>query len=914
MSRFDTRHGRTDRPSADDDQAIVRAQIDQKRYGALLRSIAGVLFLGAPFRGSSMQPLAALLARIVAPIGYAKHSEVLQWLSPESVPIKDLLHDFLLVVNNRSIPLVCFHELLDSKIPKVPSQKAMIVDEFSAGIPGFPHVQLACDHSNLNKHSHCDAPNYRLIVSELRKLADGSHARIKSRSTPVEVTNGATDISDVAVKDCLRKIWVTDPYMDMAKIKQRKEDPIDEVGSWIMSDLTYTRWLNDQDSQALWICGTAGKGKTMLSIVVIEQLLERCKLSGQASSTVLCYFFFDHQFAARQTPASLLRTLIWQLICQHPSCATVLISEFQSKGETWLSDSDPYGELWTIFIETIQRNESIESLLIVIDALDECQSESRDALIKSFKSLLTTDKATINPLRRVKVRILITSRPETSLTTHWPDLIFIDLDSSEASIAAVKTYVGLKVDELFKDKGLKEELVQDISRELFAKAEGTFLWVSLTCQALAHELRLRTKAKEILKKFPKGLQDLYRRLLAQVLFESEDEDLEDGAQTDAKFSASILRAVLLAVRPLRLEELAILAELPLEHRDERKAISEYVSLCYSFLIVKDSVVTLVHQTAQEFLRKESTGLLDPANEEKLHLRYAINCLDHAWSSRDVLAAMAHDAARFRLYDPDKFTTHEYQVLYPYVHWTGHLSDVSASADCEGHPILNKVETDEDFLSHLIVVYNAPLVSRTPDWRSWNLLHFAAHSGLALIVQNYCRSPLMSATLINAPTSNGDTALYIAAKNGQTGVVQPLLDAGADVNAQGSEYGNALQAASRHGNEVVVKLLLDAGADVNALGRNFGNALQVASCHSNEVVVKLLLDAGADINAQGGNYGNALQVASSHGNEVVVKLLLDTGADVNAQGGEYGNALQLASRHGNEVVVKLLLDAGANANA
>ena len=69
------------------------------------------------------------------------------------------------------------------------------------------------------------------------------------------------------------------------------------------------------------------------------------------------------------------------------------------------------------------------------------------------------------------------------------------------------------------------------------------------------------------------------------------------------------------------------------------------------------------------------------------------------------------------------------------------------------------------------------------------------------------------------TTNTNTAaelnsrLIAASEDGESGVVQLLLEAGADANAWGNM---ALASAAYHGHCEVVKLLLESGADVHAM--------------------------------------------------------------------------------------------------
>ncbi|KAF1356224.1 ankyrin repeat-containing domain protein, partial [Delphinella strobiligena] len=98
------------------------------------------------------------------------------------------------------------------------------------------------------------------------------------------------------------------------------------------------------------------------------------------------------------------------------------------------------------------------------------------------------------------------------------------------------------------------------------------------------------------------------------------------------------------------------------------------------------------------------------------------------------------------------------------------------------------------------------------------------------------------------------------------------------------YGSGLQAAAYSQKIGIVQMLLDQGADVNVQGGHYGNALQAACAthRANGKTVEMLLDRGADVNAQGGVHGTALCAASRTYSIEAVRILLDRGAEMNAQ--------------------------------
>jgi ankyrin repeat protein len=101
--------------------------------------------------------------------------------------------------------------------------------------------------------------------------------------------------------------------------------------------------------------------------------------------------------------------------------------------------------------------------------------------------------------------------------------------------------------------------------------------------------------------------------------------------------------------------------------------------------------------------------------------------------------------------------------------------------------------------------------------------------------------------IEANSSEGASALSLAAGRGRVEVMKVLLDYGADPNARGVEGDTPLICAATSGEPEAVRMLLEAGADVNAENMHGHTALSWADWASHqgdrEGIIKLLKDAG-----------------------------------------------------------------------
>ena len=80
---------------------------------------------------------------------------------------------------------------------------------------------------------------------------------------------------------------------------------------WINEDKVFTAWKNDLDrgTDLVWLLAGSGKGKTMLSIFVTQQMEVWANLSKRR---VLLHYFCDGRDESRNTAVAILRNLIYQ--------------------------------------------------------------------------------------------------------------------------------------------------------------------------------------------------------------------------------------------------------------------------------------------------------------------------------------------------------------------------------------------------------------------------------------------------------------------------------------------------------------------------------------------------------------------------------------------------------------------------
>jgi ankyrin repeat protein len=706
-------------------------------------------------------------------------------------------------------------------------------------------------------------------------------------------------------RDCHRS-FKTSKY---EQFKNNNPDRAPNTCRWVLEDEKYSRWLQAEKNDLLWISADPGCGKSVLARSLIERELR------SATTHTTCHFFFEDN-EEQDSLTTALCAILHQLFSAQPRLLRYAMEAWDKNGQKLLLEVQ---ELWRIFLSAATSRDA-HHVTIVIDALDECRENDRRMLIRLLSEFYI--KSSQSRSRSSCLKFLVTSRPYLEIEDHFREIqkklpmmrLRGELENDRIH-EEINLVISEKVDALADTKCLHPNTREILKQKLLAMKHRTYLWLHLVMHDIentfSRSLRPDSASIESLL-LPSSVEEAYEKILRRVPKREEETVIQ------------IFHIIIGARRPLTTGEMAMALGMLL-----RKDLQPFTKfriaeshlriiirdLCGLFVFISHSKIYFIHQTAREFLLKkvsgEATSLwrhsLIPSECEATMTRI---CVDYLLLDELYQSPISRGDRQRR---PKINEKHEIQILLPYSseHWADHFRNANLELG-DGVVFrarrLCRVESVQFRLWFPFFWSTFRHDRDQPDMNDVRLVSFNGHDSILGLILG------VETVDLEARDQHKRSALMWAAKTGHEKVVQMLLAKGADVNAQGGYFGNALQAASFGGHDKVVQILLAKGADVNAQGGEYGNALQAASLIGHDKVVEMLLAKGADLNAQGGYFGNALQAALSIGYDNMVQILLDKGADVNAQGGESGNMLQAASHRGHDKVVQILLAKGVDVNA
>lgn len=217
------------------------------------------------------------------------------------------------------------------------------------------------------------------------------------------------------------------------------------------------------------------------------------------------------------------------------------------------------------------------------------------------------------------------------------------------------------------------------------------------------------------------------------------------------------------------------------------------------------------------------------------------------------------------------------------------------------------------------------------------LHLAAQQGNLGMVEFLVRNE----AVINAEDDDDRTPLHYAVISGSASVVRALLSRGADktvrdvrglsardmCNSSSSlmawflDHGPNLEARNADGRPALclfahrgdmnaVRTLLDLGANINVVGPDKHTPLFEACMQSHKEMAQLLLERGADIHLPNSRSDTVLCKMGWHGYTQIGEILLEHGASIDAVNQHGFSALHECCYHGHIEMALMLLRRGA----
>lgn len=469
---------------------------------------------------------------------------------------------------------------------------------------------------------------------------------------------------DAQDQACLKDLLASDPSDDKTRIEETEGGLLPHASDWILEDQDFQRWRENGQNSPFWITGEPGKGKTMIMCRIINDL-------SKQPGTNVSYFFCQGADKRINSGTAVLRGLLFLLCNQQHSLISYIRDKYDKAGGKLFEDANAWVSLFKIFDKTL-GDSGLRQTYLIVDALDKCLEDSRGQLVK-----LLVQMSRAHPT----VKWVVSSRRLEEFNTYLQKATHLSLESRKESVsAAVDAYINCKVAEL-RESHLGLSAMERIADELREKSEGTFLWVSIVCKEL--ESAQEYELMEILQEMPMGLNQLYGKLV---------QDINALRRKNPEYYKSVLRAVAVAFRPLKLDEIQQLADLP------QGVPAEIVAkMCRSLLTVREDTASFIHQSAKDFL----------SNEWDTIFKYRIQDTHESMFLRSVEAmkrTLRQDI--YSLGCPDMFLESIYRpnpdpllpIRYSCMYWISHLR--------EAIPCAAKDEVDSLLRDHFLHWFEA----------------------------------------------------------------------------------------------------------------------------------------------------------------------------------------------------------------
>lgn len=206
---------------------------------------------------------------------------------------------------------------------------------------------------------------------------------------------------------------------------------------WLLKRDEYKLGVAGDGAQLLRLIGAPGIGKTMISSFLVDHLESR---SRETPGITLAYYFCDNKDEKRNNGSAILRRIILQLLEKRPQLFKCIESDYNKMRSSLTSSLDA---LWRVFLAMLQGDDAGE-VTILVDALDECEKLSQEALVGHLADLLGASSE-VGP---TKIKFIVTCRPDSVIDEGLLGIGRHLAVNSGSVNADLSKFIEVKVDEL----------------------------------------------------------------------------------------------------------------------------------------------------------------------------------------------------------------------------------------------------------------------------------------------------------------------------------------------------------------------------------------------------------------------------------------------------------------------------------
>ena len=450
-------------------------------------------------------------------------------------------------------------------------------------------------------------------------------------------------------------------------------------------------WANGHDERCIfWLNGMAGTGKSTIARTVARAYYEQERLGAS--------FFFSRGGGDVSHAGKFFTTIAVQLANKSPPLKRYICEAIAAHSDI---ANQAFRDQWIQLIlrplSKLAADSPQSPLILIVDALDECEGEND---IRKIFQLLAEARA----LKAVRLRIFITSRPEIPIRHGFYDIPEAEhqdfvLHNISPSIIEhdISIFLKSELEAIRREHSLSSDWPGEHLVELLVQsAGGLFIYAATACRFLRDpkwlpedRLPLVLQGHTTDKSPTQHLDNIYAQVLKHSVI--GDCDGRDKEMLSGRFR-QIVGSIVALYDPL--SAIALSRLLNVRHRITDVTLAPL----YSVLRVPDSPnssVRLLHPSFRDFLldKKRCRDQHFWVDEKKAHEALAENCLRLMFNylRRDICGlhspgtfADAVESSRIEQYLPP-------DLRYACCYWVQHFqrSDARLVDDCQIHKFLQK---------------------------------------------------------------------------------------------------------------------------------------------------------------------------------------------------------------------------------